>query len=147
MQLYDMRIVLDTSVVVAGLRSSNGASRRWLTSVLRGHHTGLVSVPLILEYEAVLTRAAQLAAIGLAAEQVGRFLDGLCSVAEHVNIASIWRPMLRDPEDEMVLETAVFGQADLLLTFNTRDFAGSQRFGLAIDLPGPAWLKAQGSRS
>lgn len=142
-----MLIVLDTSVVVAGLRSRNGASRLWLASVLRGHHTGLVSVPLILEYEAVLTRKAQLAASGLTTQQVRQFLDGLCSVAEHVTIASIWRPILRDPDDEMVLETAVFGHADLLLTFNTRDFAGSQRFGLEVDRPGPAWLKTQGSRS
>jgi putative PIN family toxin of toxin-antitoxin system len=142
-----VRIVFDTNVLVAAFRSRRGASRRWLESVLREEHVALVSVPLILEYETVLTRPEQLEASGLDVEQVGRFLDGLCSVAEPVEIMNLWRPLLRDPDDEMVLETAAFGRADLLLTFNVRDFAGAEQFGVKASRPGPAWIEAQGSKS
>ena len=59
----------------------------------------------------------------------------------------LWRPVLRDPDDEMVLEAAVNGRADLLLTFNRRDFAGSERFGVRVERPGPAWQAWQGGRT
>jgi len=139
MLLCAMRIVFDTSVMVAALRSRHGASRLWLASTLRGEHTALVSVPLVLEYEAVLTRPEHLEPSGLTTEQVGLLLDGLCSVAVHVDIAYLWRPQLRDPDDEMVLEAAALGRADLLLTFNVRDFSGAERFGVRAVRPGPAW--------
>ncbi len=133
--------------MVAAFRSRNGASRSCLELALRGEHIALISVPLILEYEAVLTRPEQLQAIGLDEVLNRRFLDGLCSVAEHVEIASIWRPLLRDPNDEMVLETAVFGRADQLLTFNVRDYTGAERFGINVTRPGDAWGKAKGYKS
>jgi putative PIN family toxin of toxin-antitoxin system len=136
-----MRVVLDTSVMMAAVRSRSGASRRWLTAVLRGEHTVLVSVALVLEYEAVLTRPEHLAAFSLTAGQIGRLLDGLCSIAEHVDASNLWRPVLRDPDDEMVLETAAQGRADLLLTFNVRDFAGCERFGIEALSPGLAWRR------
>ena len=134
-----MRVVLDTNVVVAGLRSRQGASRLWLTSILRGEHTAIISVALMLEYEDVLSRADQLAAFKMTKDQIGRFLDGLCSVAEHASTANLWRPLLRDPNDEMVLEAAVQGNAEVILTFNARDFLGCERFGIAALAPGPAW--------
>ena len=96
-------------------------------------------MPLVLEYEAVLTRPDQLAGSGLSSEQIARFLDGLCSSAEHVETRPFGRPVLRDPDDEMVLETAAQGRADRLLTFNARDFVGADRFGVRVMVPGPAW--------
>ena len=101
-----------------------------------------MSVPLVIEYEAVLKRSEHLAASNLTAELVDRLLDGLCSIAEHVEIASIWRPVLRDPDDEMVLETAALGRADLLLAFNMRDFRGAERLGVRVMQPGSAWMEA-----
>ena len=68
--------------------------------------------------------------------EVGSILDGLCAVAEEVKIDFLWRPSLKDPEEEMVLETAVNGGADLLLTFNARDFSNARQFAIEIDQPG-----------
>ena len=98
-------------------------------------------MPLVLEYEEVLSRPEQLTSSNLSIEQVGRFLNGFCSIAEHVEIAFLWRPLLRDPDDEMVLETAVNGRADILLTFNVRDFVAAHQLGVKVMQPGPAWTE------
>jgi len=114
--------VLDTDVVVAALRSDRGASRQLLLAALNRRFELLLSVPLILEYEAVLTRPHHLAACGLSSAQVGRVLDDLAAVARPVRLAFRWRPRLSDPDDDMVLETAMNGNADAIVTFNQRDF-------------------------
>jgi predicted nucleic acid-binding protein len=96
----------------------------------------LVSVPLVLEYEAVLTRPEHLIASGLAEADIGTLLDALVSIGEPIRLAFLWRPMLRDANDDMVLETAVNGRPDALVTFNQRDFAeAAARFGLAVLSP------------
>jgi putative PIN family toxin of toxin-antitoxin system len=133
-----MRIVLDTSVFVAALRSNSGASNRLVEEALRGTYTLLVSVPLLLEYEAVLSRQEHLAASGVASADVGVLLDALASVAEQVRLSFLWRPTLRDEDDEVVLETAINGRADRLVTFNVRDFDAASRFGVAVVVPGEA---------
>jgi putative PIN family toxin of toxin-antitoxin system len=114
--------VLDTDVVVAALRSDRGASRQLLLAALNRRFELLLSVPLILEYEAVLSRPHHLAACGLSSAQVGRVLDDLAAVARPVRLAFRWRPRLSDPDDDMVLETAMNGNADAIVTFNRRDF-------------------------
>jgi putative PIN family toxin of toxin-antitoxin system len=134
-----MRLALDTDVLVAAVRSRRGVSRAWLGAILRGEATLLLSVPLVLQYEAVLTRPEQLAAAGARVEQVTELLDALCAVCTPVEISFLWRPMLRDATDEMVLEVAVNSRADRLLTFNERDFAGAGRLGVTVERPGPAW--------
>lgn len=139
-----MRIVLDTDVVVAGLRSRHGSSRAWLRAALRQEVEVALSVPLALQYEAVLMRPKNLAATNLSKAQIGRFLDGLCGSGLLLNISFLWRPLLRDPDDEMVLEAAVHGRVDRLLTFNARDFAGAERLGVTVERPGPAWLAWEG---
>src|ERR1700687_4511009 len=102
-----MRLVLDTDVVVAAMRSDRGASRQLLLAALDRRITLLASVPLMLEYEAVLTRPEHLKAIGLGAEEVNVVLDAWAAVIEPVRLRFLWRPRLRDPADEMVLATAV----------------------------------------
>lgn len=134
-----MKVALDTDVLVAAVRSRLGASRAWLRAILEGEATLLLSPTLALQYEAVLTRAEHLAASGMTAAEMGNLLDALCAVCTPVEISFLWRPMLRDPDDEMVLEVAVNGGADRLLTFNLRDFANARRLGIAIERPGPAW--------
>jgi predicted nucleic acid-binding protein len=104
----------------------------------------VLAVPLLLQYQAVLQRPTTLAAVRLEAAQIGRFLDGLCSAGRLVEVSFLWRPMLRDPDDEMVLEAALNGQADRLLTFNLRDFVGSERVGVTVERPGPAWRAWKG---
>ena len=134
-----MRLVLDTDVLVAGIRSRRGASRAWLRAILQGEVTLLLSVPLALQYEAVLTRPEHLAAAGANARQIGRLLDALCAVCTPVEISFLWRPVLRDADDEMVLEAAINGRADRLLTFNELDFVGAGPLGVTVERPDPAW--------
>ena len=114
--------VLDTDVLVAAFRSDAGASR-WLLEAARGRRFKLLlSVPLMLEYESVLTHPEHLAASGASAEDVSAVLDELASVGERVELAVRLRPMLSDPNNEMVLQTAINGRADAIVTFNERDF-------------------------
>ena len=132
--------------MVAAIRSDAGASRRLLLAVLQRACKLLLSVPLLIEYQAVLTRPEHLAAARLSANDVEALLDAVVKVAEPVRLAFLWRPALRDPNDEMVLEVAVNGQADRLVTFNQRDFgAAGARFGIIICSPGDA-VKALESR-
>ncbi len=129
-------LVLDTDVLVAALRSDQGASRQLLLAALDRRFDLLLSVPLMLEYEAALTRPEHLAACGISAGEVERVLDDLVSVATPVRLAFRWRPKLHDANDDMVLETAVNGSADAIVTFNRRDFEIARReFDFAVILP------------
>jgi hypothetical protein len=89
-------------LMVAALRSDRGASRQLLLAALNQRFELLLSVPLILEYEAVLTRPQHLAACGVSSVEVGRVLDDLAAVARPVRLAFRWRPRLSDPDDDMV---------------------------------------------
>jgi predicted nucleic acid-binding protein len=132
--------------MVAALRSSRGASRQLLHRALDGGFELLLSVPLILEYEAVLNRPEHLAACGLSAAQVERILDDLAAVAKPVRLAFRWGPRLPDPNDDMVLETAINGNAHAIVTFNQRDFVGAGReFGCAAILPALALERIRSS--
>jgi putative PIN family toxin of toxin-antitoxin system len=133
-----LALVLDTDVMVAALRSSRGASRQLLLGALDGGFRLLLSVPLILECEAVLSRPEHLAACGLSAKEIGRVLDDLAGIARPVSLSFRWRPRLSDPNDDMVLETAVNGNADAIVTFNQRDFEAAGNFACAVILPGAA---------
>lgn len=129
--------MLDSNVLVAAFRSNSGASRRILEEALAQGFELLLSVPLIFEYEAVLTRPEHLAASGASVEDVEDVLDGLAAVGRRVRLAFRWRPALPDPNDDMVLETAVNGQAHAIITFNERDFNPvAARFGCRVMRPG-----------
>lgn len=96
----------------------------------------LLSVPLAMEYEAVCVRPEHQLAAGLSEQEVCVFLDAVIAIAEPVKIHYLWRPQLRDPSDEMVLETAVNGRANLLITFNVRDYGTAPaRFGIEVMTP------------
>ncbi|MBI3709039.1 MAG: putative toxin-antitoxin system toxin component, PIN family [Proteobacteria bacterium] len=131
-----MRLVLDTDVVVAAMRSPRGASAAILRAARHGRATLLTSVPLAMEYEAVCSRAEHRLAAGLTEDEVAVFLDAVIAVAEPVETHFLWRPQLRDPGDEMVLEAAINGRADALVTFNARDFGATPSgFGIALLAP------------
>lgn len=139
-----MRLVLDTDVMVAALRSDRGASRQLLMAALDGVFELLASVPLMIEYEAVLTRPEHLEVIGLTAGEVNQVLDAVAHISIPVVLRFLWRPRLRDPDDEMVLETAVNGEADGLVTFNVRHLAEAARdFGIRVMRPADVWKQVQ----
>jgi putative PIN family toxin of toxin-antitoxin system len=137
-----MRLVLDTDVVVAALRSDQGASRQLLLAAFDRRVEMLVSVPLVLEYEAVLTRPQLLKDVGITVGEAGSVLDAILATAVPVEMRFLWRPQLRDPSDEMVLETAVNGSADYLATFNLRHLReAAALFGIRAAVPGQIWRK------
>ena len=134
-----MRLVLDTNVVVAALRSPAGASAALVDRGLSGEFTLVMSVALALEYESVCNDPVQRIASGLSESEVRTIVSALCAVAEPVRTHFLWRPQLRDPGDEMVLEASINGRADGLVTFNRRDFGDApERFGIALPPPGQA---------
>jgi len=128
------QVVIDTNVLVAGLRSRRGAAFRVLALVGTGVFDIHLSVPLVLEYEDVLVR--KLRELHVTKAVVEDIIDFHCSVAKRHAIFFLWRPFLRDPKDDLVLELAVKAQCDFIVTYNTRDFAGIENFGLRAIEPG-----------
>jgi putative PIN family toxin of toxin-antitoxin system len=131
------RIVLDTDVIVTALRSASGGSNGVLREAALGRISLLATPALFLEYEAVLKRAEQRLVHGLGLRDIDRFLAALASGCEPVEVSFRWRPQLADANDEMVLEAAVNGRADALVTHNVRHFdKGARTFGLRVLRPG-----------
>lgn len=127
------RIVIDTNVLVAASKSGRGASALLLSLVGRGRFEFVVSVPLVIEYEDVLMRGLPTGSTRRAV--VERILDYLCAVGRRQEVFFLWRPHLRDSGDDLVLELAVAGRCDAILTFNKRDFGNLERFGLEVLTP------------
>lgn len=121
---------MDTNVLVAALKSSCGASFRLLSLVEHGIFTLHVSTPLVSEYEAVLKRGIT----SLSAEDIDDVVDFLCSRAVLNKIFYLWRPMLKDPDDDFVLELAVKANA-VIVTWNVNDFKLAAKFGIEVLTP------------
>lgn len=134
-------VVLDTCILVAALRSNRGASYQILRALGSNQFDIALSVPLLLEYEAVLSRDS----IGISLDErgVGTLLDYICSIGKPHDIHFMWRPVLKDPSDEFVLELAVKASCQYIVTHNIKDFVGVEKFGLDVIRPG-AFLLALG---
>lgn len=131
-----MRVVLDTDVVVAAMRSPTGASAALLDAAIDGRVKPVANVALMLEYEAACSRPEHVTAAGLSNRQLAVFLDGIAALIEPAESYYVWRPRLRDPGDEMVLEAAVNGSARAIVTFNVRDYGSEpDAFGVRVLLP------------
>ena len=124
------QIVVDTNVIVAALRSRRGASHRLLRLIDRGKFEINISVPLVLEYEDAGKRIAK--EVVLRDEDIEDVVDYICKVANHHKVYYLWRPFLRDPKDDMVLELAVSGGCEIIVTYNVKDFEGVEAFGLKV---------------
>jgi putative PIN family toxin of toxin-antitoxin system len=134
-----MRLVIDTDVIVAALRSPTGASAALLVLLLRRQAITLLSVAIVLEYETTCLLAEHRLATGASVNDVLNVTDALIEVAEPVEVHYQWRPQLNDAGDEMVLEAAVNGRADAIVTFNRKDYgAGPSRFGIELLSPADA---------
>ncbi len=131
-----MRLVIDTDVIVAAMRSSGGASAALLVLLLKEKAVMLLSVAMALEYEASCMRAEHLLAARATENDVQNLLDSIIDVIEPVAVNYQWRPQLSDAGDEMVLEAAVNGHADAIVTFNRRDYGNAPaQFGIEVLSP------------
>lgn len=128
-----MRVVFDTCILYSALQSSLGASHRVVKSLPNAKLRPLISTPVFFEHEEVLLRPKQFP--HLTAHEIEDFLDFIASAFEHVRINFLWRPHLPDPVDDLILELAVSGRADAIVTFNRRDFVGSDQFGIRVISP------------
>ena len=134
--------MIDTDVVVAAMRSPRGGSAELLRRIDAGEALILLTVALALEYEAVCTLAEHRLASGFSASEAGIYVDGLIGLAEPVRAFFRWRPQLRDPGDELVLEAAVNGQADAIVTFNESHLRQAHSvFGIDVIRPAEAWRR------
>lgn len=127
------QVVVDTNVLVAALLSSRGASHRLLRLVGDDRWRMNLSVPLVFEYEQTLKRVCRSEA--LTGGDIDDVLRYLCANANLRPVFFLWRPILPDPKDDFILELAVESRADFLLTFNAKDFAGAERFGIRVITP------------
>jgi putative PIN family toxin of toxin-antitoxin system len=131
-----LRIVMDTDVMVSAFVSPRGAARQLLLAVLDERLAMVASVPLFLEYEAVLTRPSMLVRIGSDEESVLQVLNDLVDLTVPVGLSFQWRPIAADPDDDMVLEAAINGKAGIVASFNIKDMhAGAEQFGIQVLRP------------
>ena len=127
------RIVIDTNVFISALRSRRGASYRLFMLLDRGDIEINLSVPLIVEYEDAAKRIAR--EFGLTHGDIDDILDYICSIAHRRKIHFLWRPFLKDPQDDHVLELAVESGCNFIVTHNIRDFSGAEQFGIRVVTP------------
>lgn len=129
-----MRVVIDTNVLVSALKSRKGAAFALISQMPSEHFQPALSVPLYAEYQDVLTRPEHLTGT-VSAEDILRFLRYICKISHRQNIFFLWRPRLKDPKDEMVLELAAASRSRYIITYNLRDFKGVERFGIEALTP------------
>lgn len=127
------RIVIDTNVIVTALRSRNGFSFKLLSIIDDSRFEVSISVPLILEYEDALKR--EKSKIKLSKSDINDIIDYICLIADKRKIFYLWRPYLKDPKDDMVLELAVESESKYIITFNKKDFEGTAKFGIEVITP------------
>jgi putative PIN family toxin of toxin-antitoxin system len=128
-----IQIVLDTNVIVSALRSRQGASYKLLMLVGQANFEINLSVSLVLEYEDATKRL--LGQIALEEQDIDNILDYLCRTANQREVFYLWRPLLKDPKDDMVLELAVSAGCEFIVTYNRRDFVGAEQFGVEVIAP------------
>lgn len=127
---FNPRIVIDTNVLYSALRSQLGVSYRLLSMVGQARFLPQVSAPLIAEYEDVLKRGQ----LALSHAQIDDVIDYLCAESEHHRIFYLWRPLLKDPNDDFILELAVKAQASIV-TWNVADFKKAASFHVQVMSP------------
>jgi putative PIN family toxin of toxin-antitoxin system len=138
-----MRVVIDTSVIIAAWRSRDGASFAVVEALGRRRFEAAISVPLVFEYEAVLLRQLR---EPMTEADVHDFLDFVCAVSHHQAIFYLWRPKLRDPNDEMLVELAVASRSSAIVTHNVSDFTGIENLGVDVLTPAAFLRRLRGAQ-
>ncbi len=129
----NVSIVINTCVFISALRSRNGASFKLLTLLDSSKFEFHLSVPLVLEYESVAKRISR--SIGLTHSDIDDVIDYICTTGNHRKVHFLWRPNLKDPSDDFVLELAVESECKYIVTHNIRDFLGSEKFKIKAITP------------
>ena len=127
------QVVMDTNVFISALCSRRGASYRLLFEADRSQFVQNISTPLILEYESVAKR--YLPGLALTSKEIDAVLNMICKNASECSVSFRWRPYLKDPGDDFILELAVQFQSEYIITYNKRDFVGVEEFGIALVTP------------
>ena len=126
-------IVIDTCVLISALRSRNGASFKLLSLIDSKKFTFCLSVPLVLEYESVAKRMSR--SLGLTQPDIEDIIDYLCTLGKHRQVHYLWRPSLKDPGDDFVLELAVESECKYIVTHNIKDFKDLKKFKVRAVTP------------
>jgi len=125
--------ILDANVVLSGLKSKNGSPFRVLQALEDERFEIAISVPLVLEYESVLFNLLDRAIF--TDEDIRDFIDYLCRIGRPTQIYYLWRPILKDPFDDHVLEVAVASESPYIVSYNKKDFKAAKSFGIEIVSP------------
>lgn len=131
MKIY--KIVIDTNILVSALKSRNGFAYNLLSIIDDERFNVSVSVPLILEYEEAIKRNKS--KINLTKSEIEEVIDYICLISEKHEIYYLWRPFLKDPHDDMVLELAVESESDFIISYNKKDFTGIEKFNIKVITP------------
>jgi len=126
-------IIIDTCVFISALRSNRGASFKLLSLIDSNKFEFYLSVALVLEYEAVAKRSSQ--KLGLTDSDIEELIDYLCTVGKSRQVHFLWRPSLKDPSDDFILELAVESECDYIVTHNIRDFTKTEKFQVKAITP------------
>ncbi len=127
------QIVIDTNVFVTALRSRRGASYKLLFETIREKYELNISPVLIFEYESIAKR--ELHNLKISEEHIESILDMICATSNKCKIFFLWRPQLKDPKDDHILELAIESQSKYIITYNKRDFKGVDKFGIEVLTP------------
>ncbi|MEQ8464796.1 MAG: putative toxin-antitoxin system toxin component, PIN family [Coleofasciculus sp. E1-EBD-02] len=130
LEMPPYQIVLDTNVLLAGLRSNRGASYKLLTLLNNQRWQLNVSTALIFEYEEVLKK--ERTQLGLSLDDINTIVSTICAIANCRTIFYLWRPTALDPDDDFLIDLAVECQADFIITYNKRDLRSAERFGIQL---------------
>ncbi|GAA6617435.1 putative toxin-antitoxin system toxin component, PIN family [Scytonema sp. NUACC26] len=127
------QIVLDTNVLLAGLRSNRGASYKLLTLLNDTRWQLNISIALIFEYEEILKREKDL--LTLTSKEIDNVIEAICAIANQCSIFYLWRPLARDPDDDFLIDLAVEAKADFIITYNQKDLQSVEKFGIRVVSP------------
>ena len=129
-----MQVVIDTNILIASLYSRRGYAYALFSQINNGNFGINLSTPLVLEYEDVAKRMVTKLAISI--QDIDAIIDYICSVGNQHKVFYLWRPFLKDPKDDMVLELAVAAKCDYIITYNKKDFKHvKSQFGISIVTP------------
>lgn len=123
-----VQVVIDTNVFISALKNDTGASFYLLSLIGKNKFETNISVPLIMEYESVAQRL--LHQTNLTSSDLNDILDYICQVSNRHKINYLWRPFLKDPKDDLILELAVKARSQYIITFNKKDFKNISKFGV-----------------